>query len=60
MLSKVQLHNNSIGVKMQKQIDQALKYNIKNKKFDGPDLSYYKYVEEIQSQQKSSLHQTIQ
>jgi hypothetical protein len=43
-LSKVQLHNNSIGMKMQKQIDRALSYNIETKKFDGPDLSYYKYV----------------
>lgn len=56
----MQLHNNSIGVKMQKQLDLALSYNIENKKFDGPDLSYYKYVEEIQNQQKSNLHQTIQ
>ena len=60
VLSKVQLHNNSIGMKMQKQIEQALSYNIENKKFDGPDLSYYRYVGDIQSQQESYLHQTIQ
>lgn len=45
---------------MQQQIDRALMYNREVKKFDGPDLSYYDFVQEQQAQQKNALHNTIQ
>lgn len=59
-LVKLQLHNNAVGVKMQQQIERALAYNLEAKKFDGPDLSYYAYVEELQLQQINSLQNAIQ
>lgn len=43
-LCKLQLHNNSISIKMQGQIDRALGYNNDTKKFDGPDLTYFKFM----------------
>lgn len=45
---------------MQHQIDRALSYNIDSKRFDGPDLTYYEHIEELQGQQKIALQQTIQ
>jgi hypothetical protein len=59
-LVRVQLHNNSLGIKMQQQVERALMYNKEVKKFDGPDLSYYTHVEEQQTQQKNALHTAIQ
>lgn len=44
---------------MQGQIDRALGYNNETKKFDGPDLTYFKYMEDLQSNQKNTLQQVI-
>ena len=57
---RLSLRKNCVSLKATKQLQQAIENNKIESEKKEPDLSYYQYIEEMQSSQKSALIAAIQ
>ena len=59
LLSRVKVENNSMNVRTVHMIQKAAADNSESKKYDSPDFTYYKFVDDRQQQEREQLLGTL-